>query len=550
MKKKSLAIFLAVIIAATLLPATTQAADSDFMINENGVLTKYNGLGGDVVIPEGVTSIGSRAFEDCSALTSVDIPEGVTQISSYAFRRCTNLVRVKIPVSLTSIEGLAFQGTPWWESLEGEYVTINDILFDYRGKGGEVTIPEGVTAIGEDAFRGCTTLTTVTLPKGLTSIGRYAFYNCANLTDVVIPDSVTIIGGSAFSDCVSLTGVTIPDSVTDIGGYAFYQCTGLTGVTIPDSVTHIGGRAFQGTPWWEDLKGEFVTVNGILLDYRGKGGEVVLPENVTDIAEFAFYGCTGLTGVTIPKGLTSIENFTFYGCTGLTGMTIPEGVTSIGFRSFKGCANLTNVTIPESVTNIEPCAFEDCPSLTSVTIPESVTSIGERAFSDCTSLTRVVVPESVARIGQEAFRDCIGLVGMAIPASVTDIADDAFVGCGNLTVYGVAGSTAAEYCVANNIPFAEGIMPSTAQAGTLTGDVKSLRWAITEEGMLTVTEQIVDGEMALVACYDNQGRFTGVKWLDADHASAQIDPSTPNVKLFWLDATQKPQSPSATVWGK
>ena len=175
---------------------------------ENGY--PYSDYSGSVVIPEkftyegveySVTTIGERAFLDCTGLTSVTIPNSVTSIGEGAFGSCTGLT--------------------------------------------SVTIPNSVTSIGHGAFGSCTGLTSVTIPNSVTTIGDYAFDYCTGLTSVTIPSSITSIEDRAFSYCYSLTSITIPNSVTSIGGGAFYYCTGLTSVTIPNSVTSIGGYAFE-----------------------------------------------------------------------------------------------------------------------------------------------------------------------------------------------------------------------------------------------------------------------------------------------------------------
>ena len=187
---------------------------------------------------------------------------------------------------------------------------------------------------------------------------------------------------------------------------------------------------------------------------------------MTSIGGYAFYGCSGLTSVTIPNGVTSIENYAFQNCSGLTSITIPSSVTSIGWNAFYGCSGLTSVTIPNGVTSIENYAFQNCSGPTSVTIPDNVTSIGSSAFSGCSGLTSIIVgsgntkydsrgncnaiivtatntliagckntviPNSVTSIGSNAFYNCSGLTSITIPNSVTSIADYAFYGCPSLT---------------------------------------------------------------------------------------------------------------------
>ena len=160
-------------------------------------------------------------------------------------------------------------------------------------------------------------ITTITIEEGVTSIGDWAFAGCGELTGVSIPDSVTTIGSYAFRYCTSLTSVEIGSSVTSIGDSAFYECRKLINVTIPSSVTDIGGTAFESSPWLAQ-QGEFVCVNGILLEYQGVGGNVVIPDSITSIGIKAFSSCSKLTSVTIPTSVTRIGNYAFMFCNNLT----------------------------------------------------------------------------------------------------------------------------------------------------------------------------------------------------------------------------------------
>ena len=155
----------------------------------------------------------------------------------------------------------------------------------------------------------------------------------------------------------------------------------------------------------------------------------------------AFWGCSGLTSVTIPSSVTEIGPFAFSDCRSLTSVTIPSSITKIGSSTFSGCSGLTSVTIPSSVTEIGSSAFSDCRGLTSVTVPSSVTKIGDNTFSGCSGLTSVTIPSSVTEIGSSAFSGCSGLTSVTIPSSVTKIGDNAFSGCSGLTSVYVSWKT-------------------------------------------------------------------------------------------------------------
>ena len=329
-----------------------------------------------------------------------------------------------------------------------------------------------------------TKIKVVTIDYGVTSIGKYAFRSCKNLTSVTMPNSLTSIGENSFDACIDLTSMIIPDSVKSIGEHAFYTCTSLKNVTIGNSLNMISNFVFVGCNSLENIMVDennlnYSSIDGVL--FNKKKTELILypvgnsrnaysiPNSVTSIGYYAFWGCTNLRNIKIPNNVESIGDYAFYNCTSLTSVTIPNSVTSIGNDAFYGCSSLTSVTIPNSVTSIGNNAFYGCLSLTSVTIPDSVTSIGYSALSSCTSLTSIEVsydnenyssvdgvlfdkdktkliqypagsnrtiysiPNSVISIGSDAFVGCTSLTSVTIPNSVTSIGGSAFSGCTNLT---------------------------------------------------------------------------------------------------------------------
>ena len=279
---------------------------------------------------------------------------------------------------------------------------------DYTGKADAVIIPS--------TYKG--------FP--VTHIGDHAFSGCYNLTSIEIPSSVTSIGNSAFRDCTSLTSIVIPDSVTWTGSSAFDHCTNLKDVYYTGSAEgwcNISFNSYSSNPMYY---GDNLYFDGELVT------EIVIPDTVTKIKDYAFSGCTSLTSIVIPDSVTSIGEGAFYSCDSFTSVVIGDSVTSIGDYAFLGCNSLTSVFIPDSVTSIGYAAFSSCTSLTSVVIPDSVTSIGDYAFFDCDSLTSVVIPDSVTSIGKSAFEYCRSLTSIVIPDSVTSIGNSAFYGCKKL----------------------------------------------------------------------------------------------------------------------
>ena len=331
----------------------------------------------------------------------------------------------------------------------GKPVTsIGDYAFDGCASLTSISIPDSITSIGERAFSGCSSLTSIIIPDSVTCIGSYAFEGCSSLTEITIPDGVTGVGRYTFSDCSSLTNVTIPDSVIGIGNYAFYNCSSLPSITIPDSVTHIAAYAFEGC---------------------SSLAEITIPDSVTDIGKHAFRYCSNLTRIwvsennlnyssnsngvllnkdqttlirvpyglsgsyTIPDSVTVVDSYAFSYCSNLTSVTIPDSITSIGEYAFYDCSSLTEITIPDSVTDIGDFAFCCCSSLISISIGDSWARIGRYTFADCTSLTSITIPDSIVSIGDYAFEYCTGLTNFTIPDSVISMGDYVFLGCSSLT---------------------------------------------------------------------------------------------------------------------
>lgn len=324
----------------------------------------------------------------------------------------------------------------------------------------KIFLTDGITSIGNYAFKGCSLLNRIYIPNSVTSIGQLAFYGCSNLNSISIPNFVTSIGKYAFGHCSALTNVNISNisnSLISIGDYAFEYCSSLTSIHIPNSVNYIGCFAFEHC---SSLRSINISTSMISIERStfldcSSLANINIPDSVTSIGQASFQQCSSLTSIDIPNFVTSIRNSAFLMCSNLTNINIPNSVTSIGQDAFSHCSSLDNVNIPNSVTYIRDCVFRYCSSLTSINIPKSVTSIGRRSFEGCTSLTNISIPNSVTHISDWAFLSCTSLSDIIIPDSVTSIGARAFYNCAmsSLFFYGNAPRVDSKNSQYNSFPY-------------------------------------------------------------------------------------------------
>ena len=326
----------------------------------------------------------------------------------------------------------------------------------YRFGTPTLTIPSrvkgiGVVGVAMFAFEGCRTLTSVVIPEGVTTIENFAFEDCVNLREVSIPSSVTTIGLYAFWGCSGLTSVAIPKGVTMIEGNAFGDCSGLQRINVePGNPRYYSEEGVLFTLVKDYKRG--VDVKALMCYPNGRAGEYRIPSDVEMIGGRAFWGCSGLTKVTIPSSVTTIVTYTFMDCSRLASVKIPEGVTAIESDAFEGCSGLTKVTIPSSVTTVESGAFRGCSGLQRIEVapgnpryhdeegvllglakdPKSGVEVKALVHYPAGRSGEYRIPSDVEMIRGEAFGGCSGLTSVTIPSSVTTIEHRAFRGCSGL----------------------------------------------------------------------------------------------------------------------
>ena len=340
---------------------------------------------------------------------------------------------------ITAIGDEAFDGQSW-NYLQS--VTIPDSVKSIGNKAfndcwhlTSLTIPGSVKTIGNEAFDSCSGVTSLTLAEGVESIGDSAFNYCSGVTSLTIPASVKSIGKWAFSDCNALTSVTFSGGVGPMGDNAFYGCNALTSVTFSGDVGSVGNNAFDSCPKLADVKflGTVGTIGAGAFYNGGALSSVTFSGDVGYVESDAFFNCDALTGVAFGGKVESIENGAFSNCDALTGVTFSGDVGSIKSGAFYFCQKLTDVAFQSKVESVEDGAFSACNGVASVRFGGEVGSIGSDAFSDCLKLTSVTFGGKVGSIGSNAFAGCELLTSVAFPDEVYSIGADAFVRCRGLT---------------------------------------------------------------------------------------------------------------------
>lgn len=362
----------------------------------------------ELTLPTSLETIGELTFSSCEALKTVIFSNKVKSVGSGAFRGCNNITKVEISdltnwckIEFGDDEGGQAPANP----LEiAKKVYLKNVQLD------ELTIPSGITKIGNFAFKNVQKFNKLTIPASVTEIGDYAFDGCSDMEQVLFlsQTSLKTVGSGVFSKCNGLTTIDLPSSITTLGTGVFRECSNLTTVNIPNDIIDIPSYTFYKCT---------------------KLGSISLPENVKYIGSWSFLGCTALTRIDIPASVEIIGTEAFKNCTGLTGVYITDlakwCAIEFGNYQYQGSnwqiedkqSNplifakklylnnelVEDMVIPDGVETIQPYAFWGAECITSLTIPATVTTINNNAFWYCINLRSITIPSSVTTIGLRAF---------------------------------------------------------------------------------------------------------------------------------------------------
>lgn len=375
-------------------------------------------------------SLGDEVFRNCNSLTSVKFSSScnIKSLGTSAFEGCTALQTVILPNGLTEI---------------GEQTFYNcSSLYSISESGNGIAVPSGVTAIGAKAFSGCSSIFSLSLPVTVESIGEQAFYNCISLLEVRDLSNLHITEGSTDNGHAGYYAKHIYSSGSSYittnqeSGYVIYN---------DSSNKYLLGYVGDNTELnLADITGEFEIYTGAF-----KGNLVIekvnIPSNATKLGQEAFSGCAALKEITISSNINEFGTAVFYGCVSLTGVELPEGISIIPASMFENCSALRSINIPSTVTTIGASAFKGCSQLRTVNFKEHkadgivsedsgymLTKIDANAFNGCSFLTVINIPETVTSMGGYVFNDCTRLATVYLPAALGNYnSANMFSGCSN-----------------------------------------------------------------------------------------------------------------------
>ena len=407
-----------------------------------------------VKLPSDMKVINENAFSGCTSLDTVEFPEKLEKIDTAAFKNCSALSNISFPESLTSIEASAFSKCIALESiaLPESLLNIGESAFQDCSLLADVDIPDNLEVVGANAFGNTAFL--LSKSDDLIIFGKSLYYCNSNATEISIPEGIHSITDDAFAFCMDLEKVTLPSTLEKIGSDAFLGCHTMKYIIIPDSVTQIGSRAIgfycnNGMSGFYEKQSAMViygSKDSVAQEYAEENEIKFYPllngescgENVTwslDVEEgiLTISGTGDMTNYSVYSSWSSDNNpspFNQYRSL-IKSVVIGEGITSIGAYAFDECTDLSEITLPSTLIQINKGAFSDCTALRKVILPDGITLLDSNAFSN-TGINEINLPESIDTIGSYCFSNCANLESLVIPSNVTEFSSDIFNNSPNL----------------------------------------------------------------------------------------------------------------------
>ena len=541
------------------------------------IIVVLTGIKGNVIIPDGVTSIGDWTFYNCTGLTSITLPNSVTTIGKGAFERKSysnppdvtflDIETIVVGNGLTSLDNLPITSALKSITIGSGITSIDNELFKYCENAkiyvsdlksylnnfsdnprvelkidslpNDLVIPDGVTSIKNFAFKGHNNFTSVTIPDSVTSIGENAFSDCNNIKTLIVGNGLTSLDNLPLTSALKF--ITIGSGINSINENAFNLCNDLTIFKVDENNQNYSAS--------EDRKILFNKDKTTLIAYPSAAGDITIPDGVTTITSNAFYGCSNLTSVVIPDSVTSVDYNAFLICNnienlvtgnGLTSLdnlpitsalksiTIGNGINSIKERTFNSCNNLTIFNIDENnqnysvsddgkiLFNKDKTTLITCSSAANdVTIPDSVTTVNSGAFVNCKNVETLVIGNGLTSLDNLPITSA--LKSITIGNNIKSIDDNAFRDCSSLTSVTIPDSVTE---IGNYAFFGCGNLTSV----TIGSNITSIgSWAF--NGCSSLTSVVIPGSMAKIdsSAFFGCGNLTSVTFEDIKNWSVIIN---------------------------